>query len=137
MSAHNTVSHSDANDSHGDGHGHDGYDFAHPMPVPMLLAVFVALTVLTIITVGQASFDFGSYDVAIVMFIATIKATLVGAFFMHLAHDKPFNIFVFVSSFAFVGLFIIFTLSDSQMTSKDFIPVDDAVPISAPAEPAT
>ncbi|QDT09908.1 cytochrome C oxidase subunit IV family protein [Planctomycetes bacterium K23_9] len=119
-------------DSHGDGH-----DFAHPMPVPMLLAVFGALTVLTIITVGQASFDFGSYDVLIVMFIATIKATLVGAFFMHLAHDKPFNIFIFVSSFVFVGLFIIFTLSDSQMTSKDFIPVDDAVPISAPAEPSS
>jgi cytochrome c oxidase subunit 4 len=119
-------------DAHGDGH-----DFAHPMPVPMLLAVFVALTVLTVITVGQASFDFGSYDVLIVMIIATIKATLVGAFFMHLAHDKPFNIFIFVGSFVFVGLFVIFTLSDSQMTSKDFIPVDDAVPISAPAEPAT
>ncbi|NNE01492.1 MAG: cytochrome oxidase subunit IV [Pirellulaceae bacterium] len=116
------------------GHGEEGHDFAHPMPVPMLLAVFAALTVLTIITVGQASFNFGGLDVLIVMVIATIKATLVGAFFMHLTHDKPFNIIVFVGSFVFVGLFVIFTLSDSQMTSKDFIPVDDAVPISAPAE---
>lgn len=115
-----------------DGHG-DGHDFAHPMPVPMLLAVFVALTVLTIITVAQASFDFGSYDVLIVMVIATIKATLVGAFFMHLAHDKPFNIIVFVGSFVFVALFLIFTMSDSKLTSKDFIAVDDAVPVSAPA----
>ena len=125
MSAHG---HSEA---HGD-HGHADGEFAHPMPVPMLLAVFVALTVLTIITVGQASFDFGSYDVLIVMVIATIKATLVGAFFMHLAHDKPFNIIVFIASFVFVGLFVIITLSDSAMTAKDSIPVDDAV-ISAPA----
>ena len=127
---------SDHGHGHGDDHG-DGQHFAHPMPVPMLLAVFTALTVLTIITVGQASFDFGSYDVLIVMVIATIKATLVGAFFMHLAWDKPFNIIIFVGSFVFVGLFVIFTISDSQMTSKDFIPVDDAVPVTATAEGAT
>ncbi len=114
---------------HDDGHG-DGHDFAHPMPVPMLLAVFGALTVLTIITVGQASFDFGSWDVLIVMVIATIKATLVGAFFMHLAHDKPFNIIVFLGSFVFVGLFVIFTISDSQMTSKDFIDKDTGVVVA-------
>ena len=109
------------------GHSDDGHDFAHPMPVPMLLAVFGILTFLTIITVAQASFDlssFGNLDVTIVMIIATIKATLVGAFFMHLAHDKPFNVLVFVGSFIFVGLFVIFTIGDSQMTSKDTIPVD-------------
>ncbi len=107
------------------GHDHsDGQDFAHPMPVPMMLAVFGALTVLTIITVGQASFDLGSWDVAVVMAIATVKAILVGAFFMHLAYDKPFNIIVFVGSFIFVGLFVIFTISDSAMTFPDTIPTD-------------
>ena len=70
------------------GHSEDGHDFAHPMPIPMLLGVFVALTVLTVITVGQASFDLGSWDVALVMLIATIKAGLVAFFFMHLAFDK-------------------------------------------------
>ncbi|TWU04954.1 cytochrome C oxidase subunit IV family protein [Stieleria varia] len=116
-------------------HSDDGYDFAHPLPLPLLFAVFGILVVLTIITVGQASFDFGSWDVAIVMVIATIKALLVGAIFMHLAFDKPFNIAVFVSSFVFVGLFVIFTISDSQMTSKDSIPAVDAA-IPAVVEPA-
>jgi cytochrome c oxidase subunit IV len=113
-------------------HGHsDGTDFAHPMPVSMLLGVFVALTILTIITVAQASFDFGSYDVIIVMGIATIKAALVAFFFMHLAFDKPFNILLFLGSFVFVGLFVIFTLSDSQMTSDAFEPTIDIVaPVS-------
>lgn len=108
-------------------HSDDGHDFAHPMPIPVLLAVFVALVTLTIITVGQASFDMGSFDVAIVMIIATIKAGLVIAFFMHLAYDKPFNIVVFLSSFVFVGLFVIFTLSDSQGTSDSFQPKQDDV----------
>lgn len=109
-------------------HGDDGHDFAHPMPIPILIGVFVALVTLTIITVGQASFDMGNFDVAIVMIIATIKAGLVIAFFMHLAYDKPFNIIVFMSSFVFVGLFVIFTLSDSQGTSDSFQPkVDDVV----------
>ena len=112
----------------------EGYDFAHPLPVSLLFGVFVALTVLTIITVGQASFDLGSYDVLVVMVIATIKALLVGAFFMHLAWDKPFNIICFVGSFVFVGLFIMFTLFDSRKTAPDDIPVLDDAVVTASAE---
>jgi cytochrome c oxidase subunit 4 len=109
---------------------HDAQDFAHPLPIPVLLAVFVALVCLTILTVGQASFDMGSYDVVIVMVIATIKASLVMAFFMHMAYEKPFNVICFLGSFVFVGLFVIFTLSDSRGTSDSFTPkVDDVVPV--------
>ena len=112
--------------------GHDPNDFAHPLPIPILLAVFGALVVLTLITVGQASFDMGSYDIVIVMVIATIKASLVMAFFMHMAYDKPFNVVCFLGSFVFVALFVIFTLSDSQGTSDSFTPkVDDVVPVVA------
>jgi cytochrome c oxidase subunit IV len=114
------------------GHSDDGHDFAHPIGLPLLFGTFFALVFLTIITVAQASFDFGSYDVAIVMFIATVKAMLVALFFMHLVFDKAFNNVLFFGSFVFVGLFIIFTLSDSQMTSRDMIPVvDDVVTTSS------
>lgn len=118
-------SHSHAADSE----HREGYDFAHPLPVWALVAVFIALTVLTIITVAQASFDLGSFDVALTMFIATIKATLVMLFFMHLAFDKPFNLIVFLSSFVFVALFITFTLTDAQLTSGAFEPVTDEPPV--------
>jgi len=114
MSAH---AHSD------DDHASDGHDFAHPMSVQTLLAVFFALTFLTVITVAQASFDFGAFEVATVMLIATVKAVLVMAFFMHMIADKPFNAIIFVGSFVFVGLFVIFTLGDSLMTSNSFEPV--------------
>lgn len=126
MSAHG---HSES--AHGEhGHGREGYDFAHPMPVPMLLAVFGALVFLTIVTVAQASFDLGSFDIAVVMGIATLKACLVAFFFMHLAWDKPFNVILFLGSFVFVALFMIFTMSDSNLTSDSFEPVvDDVVPM--------
>ncbi len=118
------------------GHSDDGHDFAHPMPIPVLLAVFVALTLLTIITVAQSSIDFGGLDVLIVMGIATIKACLVIFFFMHLAYDKPFNMIVFFASFVFVGLFVIFTLNDSRLTSNSFEPkIDDVVPAVVEAAP--
>lgn len=107
------------------GHSEDGTDFAHPIPLPLLFGVFIALVILTIITVFQASFDLGSFDIAVVMGIATIKAILVGMFFMHLAYDKPFNVIVFLSSFVFVGLFVIFTLSDSKLTAPSFEPIRD------------
>ena len=97
------------------------------MPLWMLFAVFFALVFLTILTVAQASFDFGSIDIAIVMFIATVKALLVALFFMHLAFDKPFNLIVFASSFIFVGLFVIFTLSDSRLTAESLEPVQDEI----------
>ena len=112
----------------------EGYDFAHPLPLPLLAGTFAVLTLLTIITVAQASFDLGSFDVLVVMVIATIKAILVGAIFMHLAWDKPFNIICFIGSFVFVGLFIMFTLFDSRLTSKDDIPVTDDGFVTASAE---
>ncbi|MCA9138850.1 MAG: cytochrome C oxidase subunit IV family protein [Planctomycetales bacterium] len=112
----------------------EGYDFAHPLPLPLLAGTFVVLTMLTILTVAQASFEFGSIDVLIVMVIATVKAILVGAIFMHLAWDKPFNIICFIGSFVFVGLFIMFTLFDSRATVKDDIPILDDGIVTASAE---
>ncbi|WDQ16598.1 cytochrome C oxidase subunit IV family protein [Rhodopirellula sp. P2] len=114
-------------------HSHDGHaegDFAHPIPLPLLFGVFIALVFLTIVTVAQANFDLGSIDIAIVMFIATIKAVLVGLFFMHLAFDKPFNLIVFLSSFVFVGLFVTITLSDAKMTSSAAENKVDEVPVA-------
>ena len=110
------------------GHSDDGTDFAHPMPLPLLFAVFLALVALTIVTVAQASFNLGSYDVLVVMLIATLKAALVAFFFMHLAFDKPLNTVIFLFGFIFVGLFVIVTLSDSRLTAESLEPVQEEVP---------
>ncbi|QDV70363.1 hypothetical protein Poly24_40840 [Rosistilla carotiformis] len=108
---------------------HADGEFAHPMPVWMLLAVFFALTALTILTVFQASLHLGNWEIWIAMTIASVKATLVMAFFMHMLWDKPFNIIMFLSSFLFVTLFVSFLLMDTHAYNHNIIlkPVAESV----------
>jgi NAD(P) transhydrogenase subunit alpha len=93
----------------------EGYDFAHPLPVWGLALVFVILTFLTVVTVAQASFDLGNWDIALTMLIATIKATLVMLFFMHLAFDKPFNLIIFVLAI-YVGYHVVWNVTPALHT---------------------
>ena len=48
------------------------------------------------------------------MGIASIKAVLVGVFFMHLRQDKTFNILIVLFSLAFAAIFISLTMIDSN-----------------------
>jgi cytochrome c oxidase subunit 4 len=105
-------------------HGEHSHGFAHPAPVWQLLAVFFALVGLTILTVYQATFDLGNMELILSLVIATIKATLVVLFFMHMIHDKPLNAIIFLSSFVFVALFIGFTMMDAH-AYKDIIELKD------------
>lgn len=58
--------------------------------VPALVAVFCALILLTLLNVGLRQLDWGSYNFAISISISSVKATLVGYFFMHLAGERSF-----------------------------------------------
>lgn len=93
---------------HGDSHHHG----PHVMSPTALLTVFGALIALTILTVAAAQISFGAWEVWVSLGIASVKASLVALYFMHLRYDKPFNAIVFVSSLAFVGLFLALTLMD-------------------------
>lgn len=99
------------------GHEHSG---PHVVPLPLLIGTFVALLVLTGLTVGASTLaregilDLGSLNIWIALIIAGAKATLVGLFFMHLRWDKPFNVFVMVATLAFVILFLGFAMLDTR-----------------------
>ena len=95
-------------DEHGVSHG-----VAHVAPLKMLVTVFAALVVLTVITGGASMFDFGEFNLLVALAIAVVKASLVVLFFMHLLWDKPFNAIVFVGCLVFVGLFLGLALLDS------------------------
>ncbi len=96
-----------------DGHSDEIHGFAHIMPVPILLAVFAALLGLTYLTTWvSANVPLGSNELIVSMGIATVKAGLVMAFFMHMLYDKPFNVAIVFFSLVFVALFIGFTLHD-------------------------
>jgi cytochrome c oxidase subunit 4 len=103
-------SHGHSHDSHG--HADDGAVHVHIASTPFYVGIFLALVVLTVVTVKVSYYDFGPANIFVAMLIATMKATLVATFFMHLRHDKPFNTFSFLSAFVFLGIFIVFTYDD-------------------------
>lgn len=102
------------NDDHGHGGAHGALQMGHHhvSSTAMFTKVLVALLVLTVITVGTSRIDFGSANMLIAMAIASIKASLVIAFFMHMKWDTAINKITFLSSFLFLSLLFVFTLSD-------------------------
>ncbi len=106
----------------------DHHGFAHPAPVWQLLAVFFALIALTILTVFQSTLGLGEIELGLSLFIATIKASLVILFFMHMLYDKPLNAIIFLGSFIFVALFLGFTLMDSS-AYRDSIELKEIEPM--------
>lgn len=103
---------SPADNAHGhDGDG-DGKVHAHVSSPLFMIAVFAALIFLTIVTVAVSYVDLGTANTFVAMLIATLKASLVALFFMHLRYDKPLHAIVFLTAFAFLGLFLILSLDD-------------------------
>jgi cytochrome c oxidase subunit 4 len=81
------------------------------------LGVYGALLALTVITVGVSYLGLPTLpSLLLAMAIALVKATLVGAWFMHLKYDTKFNIFIFLAAFWFGGSFFLFTFID--LTSR-------------------
>src|SRR6185503_5461293 len=75
--------------------------------VKVYITVFIALLVGTLVTVGMYYFHFNSVavTVTVALFIATVKATLVAGFFMHLVSERKaiYAILAF-TAFFFAGL---------------------------------
>ena len=91
--------------SHTHSHGPGGADaHAHDVSkhVKVYIAVFVALLVGTVLTVGMYSvhFDSMAVTISIALFIATVKAFLVAGFFMHLISEKK-TIYAVLAATAF------------------------------------
>lgn len=100
---------------HDDAHGHDdGAVHAHVSSSFFYIAVFVGLLVLTVTTVGQSYLDLGKLNLAVVVLIASLKASLVVSFFMHLRWDNKFNALIFISTIFFIGVFFAYTMNDTE-----------------------
>ena len=86
------------------------------MSIPMLIGTFTGLIILTGITVGaHYMVDVGEGgNLIIAMVIATMKASLVLAFFMHLIYDKRYNFMIFATSILGVVLFISISFLDTS-----------------------
>ena len=90
--------------------------------VRVLMAVFAALMALTAITVAVSYFDFGSLNLIVALGVATIKASLVALWFMHLRYESGLHAFIFLVGIAFLGLFLVITMLDAVNYRPNLFP---------------
>lgn len=90
----------------------DGHDNHHMVTLPEYLKVFAALIVLTIVTVLASLVDFGAFNAIIAFGIASVKAGLVLAIFMHLKYDNMMNRVIILSSAFFLFVMYFFCIID-------------------------
>ncbi len=106
----------------------------HRVPLSLLAAVLLALLVLTLITVSVTLvpwLDLGrSGNLWIALGIATLKATLVALYFMHLRYERPFNAVVLVCALLFVMLFCSLVLMDTRIYQPDIQAYRDVDPVN-------
>ncbi len=108
-----------ATHDHNAEHAGGAVPLAHVIPAPVLVAVFAALIVLTVATVAVTWVDLGAWNLVAAMAIATVKASLVALYFMHLRYDHPFHGLVFVAALVFLALFLVPTLQDTVDAEPD------------------
>lgn len=114
----------------------------HVTPLDTYLKTYGALLVLTVITVGASRVDLGTTaNLILALLIATVKATIVAAFFMHLIADHSFHTAIFLSSIVFLMVFVAFTMFDTEARGhtervRRERPVNVADPFAVPAPPA-
>ena len=103
------TTHGTAAAAHGHGgHGHGAHDVSKE--VRKYLLVFGALLIGTLLTVWASYINFGTpgANIIVALVIATVKATLVAGFFMHLVDERKLIYGVLGATvFFFVGLMYI------------------------------
>jgi len=82
------------------------------VPLRVLLTVFIVLLALTFTTVAATWSTFGSWALAIALGIATLKASLVALYFMHLAMTT-LDAVVLLTALLFLAIFLSLTLLDT------------------------
>ncbi len=90
----------------------------HVLPVRTYLLVFVALTVMTVVTWWVAFIDFGALNDVIALGIACFKAVLVILWFMHVKFSTRLT-WAFVAA-GFFWLAILLALTAGDYASRDW-----------------
>ena len=92
-------------------HAHDQHHH-HIIPLSTYLKVFAILIALTVVTVAASRIDFGAMNAVIAFAIASVKAGLVLAYFMHLKYDNMMNRVIIASGVFFLLVLYMFVTID-------------------------
>jgi cytochrome c oxidase subunit 4 len=109
-----------------DDHGHGDHEH-HAVSWQLLTIVFLALMVLTILTVAAINVDLGPLNIFVALGIALVKAVLVVLIFMHIWWDRGFHGLLILGSLGFVALFIGFVMIDTWQYEPTITAQDDAI----------
>ena len=104
----------------------------HVLPLSVYIGVGSALFLLTGVTVAVAHVDLGgTLNFIVAMLVATIKASLVALFFMHLLYDNKLYAVVFSIGLFMLTAFIVETMFDTMR--RDAIYEEKGPPIQQEA----
>lgn len=118
--------HKTKHEEHGHEHGAGRY-----------FVIWFLLLVFTVTTVVTGRMDLGSANLPIALLIATVKATLVVLFFMHLWDSEGINRLVFGVSLVFVLVLLLGVFGDMLTRPAESLPPhsgESAAAMSSPFE---
>ena len=111
-------------------------DKPHDHGTKRYFIVWAILIACTILTVKTGYMGLGSYNLPLALCIATLKATLVVLFFMHMTEAAGTNRIVFVTSFVFLLVMIFGVFGDlwtrSEMSLPYHTPTTEGPEIAVP-----
>jgi cytochrome c oxidase subunit IV len=88
-------------------------DHSKSSPLKMYFGIWATLLLLTYITYKAAFIELGQFNAAVALGIATIKATLVALFFMHVYHaSEKLTKLVVIGAIFFLLLLLGLTMTD-------------------------
>ena len=88
------------------------HEAQHISPTRLYVGILLALVMLTLITVGVSYLDMHKFTVFTAMLVATVKATLVLLYFMHIRFEKPMYAVMILAVLLTYGIFVVLTFSD-------------------------
>jgi cytochrome c oxidase subunit 4 len=89
-------------------HGHE----LHLVPYKVYVGVWLALVMLTLVTIGAGYADLKHMGIFVAMLIATVKVTLVILYFMHVRWAPKVIGWFLLTGFGTYATFVILTFSD-------------------------
>ena len=88
-------------------------EHAKSSPLKMYFGIWAALLIFTFVTCKAAFIELGRFNAAVALGIATLKATLVALFFMHVWHaGEKLTKVVVISALFFLLLLLGLTMTD-------------------------
>jgi len=87
-------------------------EHAHIVSYKTFLIIWFALLILTGITIAVAQYNLGALNIWVALGIATLKAGLVVAVFMHMKYESYLFKLSLLSALAILAIFIGFTFFD-------------------------